>query len=94
MLQIEEAVHCLQQQVQPIRKTQSLPLLSATGRILAQEGRAMMDQPPFPRSPLDGYAVRGQDTAKAKKEAPVCLQVVGKVCAGEVILSGTFMSMR
>ncbi len=84
MLQIEEAVHCLQQQVQPIRKTQSLPLLSATGRILAQEGRAMMDQPPFPRSPLDGYAVRGQDTAKAKKEAPVCLQVVGKVCAGEV----------
>lgn len=84
MLQIEDAVCCLQQQVQPITKTENLPLLAATGRILAQEKRALVDQPPFPRSPLDGYAVRGQDTKKAKKETPVCLQVVGKVYAGEV----------
>ncbi|MCI8949918.1 MAG: molybdopterin molybdotransferase MoeA [Lachnospiraceae bacterium] len=84
MLQIEDAVRCLQQQMQPITKTQNLPLLTAAGWILAQEGRAMADQPPFPRSPLDGYALRGQDTEAASKEAPVCLQVVGRVYAGEV----------
>ncbi|MDO4330603.1 MAG: molybdopterin molybdotransferase MoeA [Lachnospiraceae bacterium] len=83
MLQMEEAIEILQEQVTAIRETEQIPLLEAVGRILAQEGRAGLDQPPFPRSPLDGYAVRGQDTEGAGKENPKLLQVIGKIYAGE-----------
>ncbi|MGL0910087.1 molybdopterin molybdenumtransferase MoeA, partial [Faecalibacterium wellingii] len=34
-----------------------------------------MDQPPFDRSPLDGYALHSADTAGASRETPVTLPV-------------------
>ena len=38
--------------------------------------------PPFDRSPLDGYALRAADIAMATRETPARLSVVGEVCAG------------
>lgn len=43
-----------------------------------------MDQPPFSRFPLDGYALRSQDTTGADKDLPVQLQVIDEVIAGNV----------
>lgn len=83
MLQIEEAIQILQEQVTVIRESEQVPLLEAVGRVMAQDERADMDQPPFPRSPLDGYAVRGQDTKGAGRESPRTLQVIGKIYAGQ-----------
>ena len=40
-------------------------------------------QPPFHRSPLDGYAVRTADIAGATQEKPVVLRVVDKLLAGD-----------
>lgn len=88
MLQLEEAIECLLQHIQPIRETESISLLSSTNRILSTPLLALADQPPFPRSPLDGYAVRGRDTQGAGKNTPVQLSVIGTVYAGEVF-SGT-----
>jgi len=51
----------------------SLP--AALGRILADAVVAMRDQPPFPTSAMDGYAVRSADT-------PGRLQVGGESAAG------------
>jgi len=56
---------------------------SLCGEVLAADERASHDQPPFPRSPLDGYAVRAADTRGACKEHPVSLTVTGRVYAGE-----------
>lgn len=53
------------------------------GEILAEDILAANDQPPFSRSPLDGYAIRGEDSADASKETPVKLKIVGKLCAGD-----------
>lgn len=53
------------------------------GEVLAEDIMAANDQPPFPRSPLDGYAIRGEDSKNASKETPVKLKVVGKLCAGD-----------
>ena len=61
---------------------QQVPAARAHGRVLAQDVYATMDQPPFDRSPLDGYALIAADSAGASPERPVRLQVVGKVCAG------------
>lgn len=84
MLQLEEAIECLLCHTHPITETEKIPLLSSANRILSMPLAASADQPPFPRSPLDGYAVRGQDTQGAEKEIPVQLSVIGTVYAGEV----------
>lgn len=59
-----------------------LPLNQCAGRFLAQDFSAPMDNPPFDRSALDGYAVRSQDIRSASPDAPVRLRVVGSALAG------------
>lgn len=53
-------------------------------RIAAEDIYAPMNQPPFDRSPYDGYALRGEDTQHTQKAEPVYLKVIGRVDAGEV----------
>ena len=84
MLQIEEAQAMLTEQVRKIEQTERVSLADALGRVLAEDVTAERDQPPFPRSPLDGYAVRAADVAGASKENPAVLHVVGRIYAGYV----------
>ena len=49
----------------PVPATERVPLDDACGRIAARDLCARMDQPPFDRSPLDGYALHSADTAAA-----------------------------
>lgn len=65
-----------------IREAEDVGILQAVGRILAEEIRAPHDQPPFPRSPLDGYAVRSEDIQTASADAPAVLRVIDEVTAG------------
>lgn len=59
------------------------PLCEAVGRILSRRICAPVDQPPFDRSPLDGYAVCAADTEDASPEFPAILRVVDKLYAGQ-----------
>ena len=54
----------------------------AQGRVLSEDIFAPMNQPPWPRSPLDGYAFRAADSAGASKASPVSLRVVETLYAG------------
>ncbi len=63
-------------------QAETVPLEDALGRILAKDVYASFDQPPFDRSPLDGYAVRAEDTASASRGAPAVLRVMGETLAG------------
>lgn len=67
----------------PRPAVERLPLEEACGHIAAQTLCARMDQPPFDRSPLDGYALHSADTAGASRETPVTLPVVMKLYAGD-----------
>ncbi len=60
------------------RTTETVPLLHAVGRVLAEPIAADRDIPPFARSTRDGYAVRAADLAKL----PAKLKVVGEIKAG------------
>lgn len=82
MVSLEEARKYLQEQVTPIVEVENIALMDAVGRILAQDCIAVQDQPPFPRSPLDGYAVRGEDTKGASYANPKQFRVIGSVYAG------------
>lgn len=68
----------------PILNSEQVPLEEAVGRSLAQNLYARYPQPPFDRSPLDGYAVRGEDLVGAAPASPAVLQVVDKLYAGSV----------
>jgi len=57
---------------------ETLDLLHAASRILAEPVTADRDIPPFPRSTRDGYAVRAADLA----QLPAKLTVIGEIKAG------------
>ncbi len=67
----------------PCPAVETVPLDDACGRIAARALCARMDQPPFDRSPLDGYALHSADTTGASRETPVTLPVVMKLYAGD-----------
>ncbi len=68
-------------------------LVSAAGRVLAEDIKAAENVPSFDRSPYDGYAFRAEDTAGACDEDPVTLKVIENIRAGEVpknrVIKGT-----
>lgn len=82
LIDLETAKRIINKYVKPLD-----PVLSAAadsiGCILSEDIRAKITQPPFDRSPLDGYAIKSSDSKNASKDSPVNLQVVGKSFAGE-----------
>ena len=62
---------------------------NACGRILAHSITSPEDLPHFPRSTMDGFAVRSQDTYGASEGLPLMLNVTGRVMMGmpcEIVL--------
>lgn len=78
---LEDAQEMLTSRVFP-SPAETVPLLLAHQRILAQDIYAPINHPPFDRSPLDGYALRSIDTLGAETANPVHLEVIEEVCAG------------
>lgn len=63
-------------------EAETVPTREALGRVLATPIEAREPLPPFPRSTVDGYAVRARDTYGASGALPAYLQVVGEVEMG------------
>lgn len=78
---IEEALNVIRRSVRRLKPI-SVPLSRALGCRLADDIIAPINHPPFPRSPLDGYAVRSEDICFAERAKPVSLKVVGRSYAG------------
>ncbi|HOI65470.1 MAG TPA: molybdopterin molybdotransferase MoeA [Thiomonas arsenitoxydans] len=64
----------------PISETETLPLSSALGRVLAQEVRSTIDVPPADNTAMDGYALRSAEVSAAG----TCLPVSQRIPAGSV----------
>jgi molybdopterin molybdotransferase len=81
VLSFEDARRVVEEQAAtvPSPATESLDLLSAAGRVLAEAVPADRDLPPFPRSTRDGYAVISFDL----QHLPATLEVIGEIKAGE-----------
>ena len=82
-IELEQAVELLLAKAKVPRETEEVPLTAALGRTLAEDVRADFDNPPFDRSPLDGYALIAADTVDATRENPARLRLVGEECAGD-----------
>ncbi len=83
MLSVEQAKDRVLTGLLPL-ESESIPILSALGRILAQDISAAYDIPPHANTAMDGYAIRSADTTKASEQNPVRLRIIGQVAAGYV----------
>ena len=79
-----EAFSAVARGCSPNGRTEIVDLDEALGRVLAEELRAGETLPSFPRSTMDGYAVRAGDTHGAAEQSPAYLQLVGEVPTGVV----------
>jgi molybdopterin molybdotransferase len=74
-----EAFAILARGCSPIDRSEIVSLHAAFGRVLAEDVRAVETLPAFPRSTMDGYAVRAVDTHGASEQSPAYLRIVGDV---------------
>ena len=65
--------------------TEKVQLENGSGRVLAEEVRALRDEPPSTQAAMDGYAVHSEDVNAASSEKEVFLAVVGTVGPGQQI---------
>jgi molybdopterin molybdotransferase len=79
LMSVDDAARLIAAQVPSVADTETIPLKSADGRIIAEDFIAPMPLPPFDNSAVDGYAVRHGDLA-AQDETR--LRIVDRVQAG------------
>ncbi|MGD8251832.1 MAG: molybdopterin molybdotransferase MoeA [Desulfobacterales bacterium] len=77
-----EAVLSRASDFQPVAE-ETVPLSDAIGRVLSADIAAEEDVPGFPRSTMDGFAVKGASTFGASEGNPAFLTVVGAVAMGD-----------
>ena len=82
-ISVEQAMEQILQYTPVINETEEVELNKAGGRILVQDMVAEFNNPPFDRSPVDGYACKAEDLAGASSEHPVKLKVMEEIDAGQ-----------
>lgn len=65
--------------------SETVALDQALGRVLAADLSAPEPLPPFARSTMDGFAVRGRDTFGCSESEPALLAVRGEIAMGESV---------
>jgi len=86
-----EALNILLDRIEYEPRVELVETISALGRVTSQPVIAPFSLPSFPRSTMDGYAVRASDTFGANETTPTYLNVVGEVQMGE---STTFILLE
>ena len=81
-MSVEEALELVLGFVKPL-ESERVSLLDSLYRVLAEDAASDIDVAPFDNSAMDGFAVRAADLAGASDEAPVSLDVVALIAAGD-----------
>lgn len=83
LVSIEEALELIDEMTVPVRENEEVSIWEAGGRIAAKDYKAEYDQPPFDRSPLDGYALDHRTFEVENEEHTWKARVVGTSFAGD-----------
>lgn len=78
---VDEALNRILSGIQRL-PAETVDLLDAFGRVLAEPIYSTTALPPFANSSMDGYAVRAEDIATASREQPAHLRVAMDIPAG------------
>jgi len=85
MITVHEALDYILNAVTPLG-LETVPLVDARGRVLAEEIYAARNIPPRDNSAMDGFALRADDTMDASPEQPVILDIIENIPAGHLPL--------
>lgn len=80
LMAVETALALVAERVPPIADIETVPLIEADGRVLAEAIRAPINLPVFDNSAVDGYAVAFDDLVT---EGETVLPLIGRVAAGD-----------
>ena len=81
LIPYEDALQQLLERALFIEDSESLPVVEALGRVLAEDIRSEIDVPPLANSAMDGYAIRIADVQPGGETR---LRVTQRIPAGEV----------
>lgn len=79
LIPVEDALSRVLASVERPVSVEHVPLSACAGRALAEDVSALRDQPPFPASAMDGYALRSIDA----DHVPATFHVIGTSAAGQ-----------
>ena len=82
LMSVDDATALIARRLSPTAAAETVPLVEADGRVLAEDIVAPLDLPPFDNSAVDGYAVRFADLAAGGETV---LAVVGRIAAGAAL---------
>ncbi len=80
LLSVEDAVAAIVERFTPVDDVETVALMDADGRVLAQDLISTLQLPPFTNSAVDGYAVRGQDVPSSVARL---FRIAGRLQAGD-----------
>lgn len=83
-IELEEALDLILESLEPIDDLEEVDLEEGLGRVLGEDFYAPLANPPFDRSPLDGFALRSKDTRGLSRENTKLFKLVDIVYAGGV----------
>ena len=63
--------------------TEEIPIREAHKRVLAEDIISYHNSPPFDKSAMDGFALKGENTFGASQSAPKTLKIVDAIGAGD-----------
>ena len=85
-LKVEDAIEQLLIHTRIIQETETVDLLSTRGRILAEDMKAELDNPPFDRSPIDGYACKSGRFDGGGTGKPVTLKAIRRLMQDSIMM--------
>ena len=80
LISVEQAIEKILSQAVPVQETETVDILDALNRILAEDLHSSIDVPGYDNSAMDGYAVRSEDCQADANELPVSQ----RIAAGQV----------
>jgi len=88
LLTVDQAIDTILSQARVVEDTETVNILDALNRVLAEDLRSTIDVPGYDNSAMDGYAVRSEDCKSAGSEMPVTQRIpAGQV--GSLLEAGT-----
>lgn len=79
---VQETLSIIREYYEPFREPILVSLQESLGRVLAEDIYSDENVPPFPRSTVDGFAVKARDTYGASDSLPAFLDITGKIEMG------------
>ncbi len=80
LISVEQAIEKILSQAVPLDETETVDILDALNRVLAEDLHSSIDVPGYDNSAMDGYAVRSVDCQAEANELPISQ----RIAAGQV----------